>query len=273
MIENAQRQFAKLQSFDYITIAANLAPVLVPLAPATVAVIGMAKGLAELSGFGYIPAIVSGAGMEMVGMLAAHLLTNAIISRQLGRGFVSAVLLLTYALFAVWAISHTQNAEMFSAFVGLSVVGYLAGALWRYNANEQAAREKAIRQAAVDRAAAHDEADHSGALALAETQRQIMLIEAQAGAAKLLADAETRRQNSVNRGAKIAAPVRTNDTNTRTATRTVNPRALPAAKQAEIRDYQKAHPDATVREVSAACRVSVGSVDKYGIHGQEAATK
>lgn len=205
-MENMQRQFAKLQTFDYAVVAANIAPVLVPLAPATVAIIGMADGLSRLAGWAYIPAIVSGAGMEMVGMTAAHLLTNAIINKQFGRGFVSAVLLLAYALFAVWAISHTANAEMFASFVCLSIVGYLAGALWRYNANEQAAKDKAIRQAAIDRAAAHDEADHNEALALAETQRQIMLIEAQAGAAKLLADAETRRQNAENRGAKIAAP-------------------------------------------------------------------
>lgn len=131
-----------IDDLDFSEFAAKFAPAMVPLAPMTVAIIGLAQGLQTGSNWAYIPAIVSGTGMELVGMLSAHLLTEAILKGNPGRVFTSSMLLLLYGGFAVWAISHTNNPGMYAAFVAMSVVGYLAGAAYKYN--RQAEREKAL---------------------------------------------------------------------------------------------------------------------------------
>jgi flagellar biosynthesis GTPase FlhF len=126
-----------------IELVAKFAPFLTPIMPASMAVAGMAQSGQNtmMGGFSIIPALASGLGMEGTGYLAAHLLIRSIRKKDLLSGILSVVFLVAYAAFAIHAMQNIENAEMFQAFVGMSVITYLgAGVFTRMKTTESEAQ-------------------------------------------------------------------------------------------------------------------------------------
>ena len=187
------------------------------------------------------------AAIGCAGMIGAEIVAYkqagvAFAEKQTGAALISLVAGVVCSVLVIWAVSTGNKPQAVIASVVVSIAGYIALA-----ARDFLARRRGV----VATVTADKNSDNQFTLDLEKEKTK------QAAAAARYAKASA------------AAPVRVVRDETRTDEQQperVNPRALSAEKQAEIRAYQIAHPTATVRDVSAACRVSVGSVDKYGIH-------
>ena len=109
-----------------IEIVARYGPFLTPIMPAAMAVAGMASSGARtmMGGFAIVPSLASGLGMEATGYLSAHLLIKAVRKNDILSGVLSLLFLIAYAGFAIHAMQNIPNAEMFQAFVGMSINTY-----------------------------------------------------------------------------------------------------------------------------------------------------
>ena len=218
---------------DYF--ASIVAPIATPLAPATILMSGLYSGMVASgvdANLAFVPAIASGAGMELSGMLAGAMTFRAIKERDLTGGILAVIGVMLYVTFAVFGMSKIPKSDVFQAFVLMSLVAYFTAAIYQYFEDKK--RDTVdLRQVRAE-----------------EQEREISLIKAE----KNLVNAERRK-------ALTTGIVHVNNT--------VNkPGQFPKLsneKIAEIRQYWQAHPSAKLREAGAACGVSPITAGKYKV--------
>ena len=182
-----------------------------------------------------------------VGMIGAEITAYkqagiALAENQKGAAVIAVLAGFVCSAFVIWAVWTGDSARAVVGSVIVSIMGYVALA-----SRDFLARRRGVMQNT------ETSADKDKAFTLAMEKQKT----AQEQAAARKAKAESVQ----------AAPVQAVHAN-----KTVN-KAFTPEKIAEIREYQAAHPNDGVREVAAACGVSVGSVVKYGIKSGTGAAK
>jgi hypothetical protein len=131
-------------------IASVAAPACTPLGPAAILIQGLHDGLVKSgmnTSVAWLPAILSGAGMELTGFLASKMTVRAIKNQDWASMCVAACGIVGYVVFAVIGIQNVPNSEMFQAFVGMSTIAYFAYGVYEWMTTKD---EKALKtQAAV----------------------------------------------------------------------------------------------------------------------------
>lgn len=181
-----------------------------------------------------------GAGVGCIGMIGAEMYAYkqaglALAERQVGAAIAALVAALVCSSLIVWSIGTGDNTRPLISAVIVAIAAYVVLAL-----RDFLARKKSIKQ---DQYARVD-----------EQNKQVLALEKQktnqANAAARLAKVQ---------GGQVLAVQAIHEQRER-----VNSRAFPPEKISEIRAYRQANPNAPVRQVAAACGVSVGSAAKYG---------
>jgi flagellar biosynthesis GTPase FlhF len=145
---------------DYLASVA--APILTPLAPATILMSGLYAGMVAAGvdrNIAYIPAVSSGVGMELCGILASAMSFRAIKEKDLAGGALAALGIVGYVLFAMLGMSKIAGAGVFQAFVLMSLVAYFVAAIYQYFEDKKTkrvamrteAQENADREAAAEK--------------------------------------------------------------------------------------------------------------------------
>ena len=174
----------------------------------------------------------------MIGMIGAEMYAYkqagiAIAERQMAAAVVALLAAVVCSLLIIWAIGTGANTRPLIIAVIIAIAAYVVLAVKDYRV-----RKNAVRQDAIARVDTQNE--------------QVLQLERQ----------KTNQANAAVRLAKAgSAPVQA----VRDVREQTNSRSLALEKVEEIRAYQTANPTKTVRDVSAACGVSVGSVQKYGV--------
>lgn len=202
-----------------------------------------ALGVIPADYFGWVSLVVGVfAALGCVGMIGVEMTAYkqagiALAEKQQGAAIIAAVAGVVCSLLIIWAIWTSDSARPLVVSVIISIAGYVA-----LSARDFLARRRGVAQTVT----IADDKDKNHELEMEKqktNQARAAARAAQAGSVRAVRD------------------VTRTDEQPREQT---NSRALPTEKIAEIHAYQKEHPNAPVREVSAACGVSVGSVSKYG---------
>lgn len=218
----------------------NLLPIFAPMPPAVVIGAQLYAEVINATSAAWWPIAGLAATLGTVGTIGAEMYSykmalRALAEREKG-AFIAAIIgaFITSGLI-IWAVWRSDSSRPLVVAVAVAIVAYMISGLQDYltakNKRRQSTADNTLAQLA----------------AQAELEKQRAKI----------ASAQARQAKAEHSNSFVRA-----NTNTRTVEQ--NSRALGADKIAEIREYQKANPDKTVREAAAACGVSVGSVAKYG---------
>jgi len=177
---------------DYV--ASTTAPILTPLAPATILMSGLYTGMVASgvnSYIAYVPAISSGIGMELSGFLAGSLTFRAIKERDLAGGALAVLGIVGYVSFAALGMSKIPNAGVFQAFVFMSLVAYFVTAIYQYFEDKKIKKDK-------ERVDKNDDADRAAKAEKERIENNIAMLEAQTKSkvAELAAQAIIEKEKS-----------------------------------------------------------------------------
>jgi hypothetical protein len=193
---------------------------------------------------------VVGAVFGFVGMVGGEMLTYKYAFASLADGERwAAMLMFVLGIFCtglvIWSVARTDDSRPLVGAVLVSVVLYIAAAVREYLLRKRDKRRETQAVVSADRA-------HELAM---EQQRTRQL---QADARREKAKASTFERSPTE-----------NEHNERPP-KQGGRQSLAIEKVEEIREYQRSNPNKSVRDVAAACGVSVGSVAKYGVAAQAA---